>query len=659
MSNKKKFTKLAVLSVLGLLTITACDDDEIVAKPTNYDDPIIEIAGNEDEIANNVFSTIYDALHDGSIDAEVLSKILYEYAESIYGSYNGYTKNLSGTTLEKAYKNAISNDADKSVVKDFIKKHKVYWLRNEEGVHVNDDGDPVDDNNFDPCSGEIQNVIARWNTIDTRVAEAMFEKANSGSYKDRDYYFDEVKFLKSLYEAGEQVDYNAAVTARKAGKLPKVIIDYSYKPETVFAKQEDGNQILHKSYYQNHKDGKSISYIEDELIEDVYNDLLVEQYLLDEELASVRNSRARYINVLKIEKYDGFKNNADALINSLVNDIYSIAPTGDHVELDQDKIDDIYETYETVSKGIWADINDDDDTTDNKYEKVVKELQAIASDIYEPDHKDIDGKEEWFYKSTTYGDLIEDYAEFKSAKSYEDLDKTLYDEFTKNGTILASEGFARKVIGIEQTNSITNDWFVQNQAPTLDSNGKIADRLFKLSVANDKVEILDENLAKTTEQKEMRAKALVDQDLYDRWVEDDNGNWSLRKSGETENKYMCSINGAYFLKFEGQYVNDSDPDAWKKDIVYDDGSAYYICQVIEAVKDVKLRNISDNSYRKTRGEEFFHEVLDKITSIIAASGNYTSLAKEHWLEKMDIKYHDQKIYDYFKSNYPDLFDDED
>ena len=123
-----------------------------------------------------------------------------------------------------------------------------------------------------------------------------------------------------------------------------------------------------------------------------------------------------------------------------------------------------------------------------------------------------------------------------------------------------------------------------------------------------------------------------------------------------ENKFLCSINGAFFLKFEGAYSGES----YQNDIVYDDGSAYYIVQVVEAAKDVKLRNSqSKSSYANTRGESFLNEVIAQITRKVAETGNYASLAKEHWLKEMSIKYHDQNVYDYFKENYPDLFKDED
>ena len=48
----KKGVKLAVLSVIGLLTLTGCGEstDEIYSKPSNYDKPIIVSVLDEDTI---------------------------------------------------------------------------------------------------------------------------------------------------------------------------------------------------------------------------------------------------------------------------------------------------------------------------------------------------------------------------------------------------------------------------------------------------------------------------------------------------------------------------------------------------------------------------------------------------------------------------------
>ena len=90
MSNK---FKLATLSLLGVLALTGCNSasDEIYAKPSNYDDPIVSIKDDDTEIHNDILNIIYDSMHDGQVAAKVLEKVLYRYAESIFGSYDTYT----------------------------------------------------------------------------------------------------------------------------------------------------------------------------------------------------------------------------------------------------------------------------------------------------------------------------------------------------------------------------------------------------------------------------------------------------------------------------------------------------------------------------------------------------------------------------------------
>lgn len=642
MSNKK-FSKLLVLSAMGLLTLTACSStSEIIAKPTNYDDEIVTIEGKKD-IQNNILSIIYDALHDGSFDSEVFSKIMFEYSESVFGTYNRVTaKDETTITLEDAYNDAFANDGYVKI-NAFIKAHKVYWFRDEDGKHINDETkEEVDDETFTPCKSERDNVVDKFRAVEKRIAELMYAKISGGSYTEK-HFFDEYKFVKSLYEAGESVDYASAKAFHNAGTLKKVIVDYRIEKEDVF-----NEGILNREFYQS---GSNFNYVEKKVIPDVYGDLLIEQYLLDEELASVRNSRARKINVIKIDKYSGFTNNADALVNDLVNQIYSDLPdaSDEYVEVDVDVIEEKYEklfnVYSTVSKGLYKDIQNDADALE-----VIDRLHAIASDVYKLEDEEEDYP---YYANTTYGDLVKDYKKFKEAVAYDDydnLDLSLYNKFTSNGTCLPSEGFDQEYISIAQSKSITKGWYIQNSAPSLDSNSEITNRLFKLSVANDKYEIgkVSDGVAPERISEETAKLAEVDR------VYKDNGTWKVRTAPSTkENKYLCSINGAYFLKFEGQYAKDD----YKKDIVYDDGSAYYIVQVIEAVKDVKLRNsLSNNSYANTRGSKFLNEVINTVTTLIGETGNYASLSKEYWLKKMNIKYHDQKVYDYFKANYPDLFD---
>ncbi len=647
MSNK--FPKLAVLSLLGILALSSCSSSssEIKALPSNNKDEIVTIDDVSEEIHNNILSVINDSIHDDALASETLNKVLYLYAQSIFGSYNKNTLSEGdvSTTLKEAAADYLSNSSDKTILDDFIRAHKAYWTYNENNEHVDDEGNVVaDDKTFTPSDSERTRVYSRYENIEKRIAENMFNRVSTGSYKVANKFFSEKEYLRSLHEAGEDVKNYLDVSWVD---YKPVIIDYTVEGEDVFAEG-----ILNRSYYQtNFEIGEDETvdgprFIEDKVVSEVYNDLLVEQYLMDEEVAAVRNSRARQINVIKIEKYDNFTINADLLVRHLVDDIYANLPTGNTLSfVDEDHNDfmnDLFERYAMISKGLYEEIQ-----TDSEAVSIVDELNASRSDAYELktftyNPTPTESKDYKYYANTTYGDLVEDYKELLSATSYEEIDTDLYSKFTSNYTCEFEQGFDQAVIDIDQTESITKGWYVQKSAPSLDSDSQITKNLFQVSVANNKIEIKDEN----------DTESLAELAEVDR-IYNNNGVWAVRdEPAEDENKYLCSVNGNFFLKFEGQYSGDD----YKSDIVYDDGNAYYIVQVLEAVKDVKLRNKqSANSYANTRGEEFLNKVLSEVTRKVAETGNYSSLAKEHWLEEMNIKYHDQSVYDYFKENYPDLF----
>lgn len=674
MSNKK-FPKLAVLSLLGLLALTSCgsSDEEIKALPSNNNNPIVYVEEGDElsKIHNNIVSIISNQFHDGEIASKTLDKVLYRYAQSVYGAYNKITLSDgdTSTTLKKAYAIIISNsqnEADKETLYAFIRAHKVYWNYNEKGEHVNDQGVVVtDDKTFIPCETEIINVKSRWEDIEKRIAENMFSKAKAGGYTTK-HFFKEADYVKSLYEAGQSVEHYLAV--EKDQNVKPLIIDYTVEAEDVFTEN-----ILHREFYQTNygvseeedKDvgGVQYHYIEKEIVPEVYSDLLVEQYLLDEENNAVKQSRARQINVIKIEKYSSFTLNADYLVEELVREIYSRAPSGDYyayVDENNNPYKDMFAKYEKISKGLATIVNTRDpafvpvtDESDEHYwdeEQIIYRLNHERSDVYEYAVSE-QGIE--YYKNTNYGDLVEDFDEFKSAENYDEVDTSLRNKFTSNGTISPEEGFDQEKISLSQEETITKGWYVQKSAPTLDSNGDIKKNLFQISVANNKLEAKDATDPILEWKPANSNKGLLA--ATDRYVKDEQGNWVIREEKSAdENKYLCSINGAYFLKFEGNPSSSS----YTNDIVYrGDSGAYYICQVIEAVKDSKLRNSeSASSYANTRKEGFLNEVISEVTTKVAETGSYSSLSKEYWLKKMNISYHDQKVYDYFKSNYPDLFE---
>ena len=661
-----KSKRLAVLSIIGLFALTSCNEsDEIYSKPSDYDKEIVTIDGSTESIHHNVLSIIYDAMHEGSLSSKVLDEAMYRYAESVFGTYNNVTAPTGSTevTLKEAAAGTADGAPAAAVAKtvEFIKAHKAYWYYNEDGEHINNDGTKVikDGEDWEPGSHEFAHVKAKWDAIETRIAEAMYEKVSSGSYTQKNY-FNEKRLLKSLHEDGKKVRNYLTDAFDGSDK----IIPYYVEGKDVFEQYVDysGNNAvaLHREYYQSsaytgNDQIPTATYIEDEVIPTIYSDLLIEQYLLDEDVAAVRNSRARYINVLKIEKYSDFTLNADKLVKKLVDEIYALpANTQQYLRTDADEIeadgDELFQKYALVEKGLYNQIQAaKDDTVDNDAWDIVHSLQLEGSDIYEEATTTNLTTNFKYYKHTTAGDLAEDYDEVSVANDWYTMNSSTYSTFTSSGTRTLNEGYEQQLIDIMQKEYITKGWYIQSKTAGLDSNGTINDRLFKLSIANAKIEVDEptKDGQKTDAYKELEAA--------DRLVKDaDTGDWSVRTAqSDTENRFLCSINGAYYLKFDGK----SSVDDWKNDIVYDDGSAYFIVQVLEAAKDSKLRNTNSTNYAHTRGQEFMDKVIDEIAKIVGSTGSYSSLSKNHWLEKMDLSYYDQEVYDYFKSNYPDLFED--
>ena len=50
------------------------------------------------------------------------------------------------------------------------------------------------------------------------------------------------------------------------------------------------------------------------------------------------------------------------------------------------------------------------------------------------------------------------------------------------------------------------------------------------------------------------------------------------------------------------------------------------------------------------------EIINEVAKIIGKGESYSTLATKKYLKAMSIEYHDESVYDYFKTNYPELFD---
>lgn len=632
MSSKYKIIAVALLGTLGLV---ACSSD-IVAEPSDYDKPIIEIGDYDKEIYNNIMSTVYDAIRDGDLASNVLNDVLYQYSISVFGRYNKVVNSDStATTLKEVVNDILAHTGTDDIVSgatiadEFIKSHKAYWTTDSDGNRINDDEEEstIVGEDAAPSQSEYARVLAKWYTIEDRISETLYSNISSGSYSTRSVFYEEkylMSLLNNLYDVA-----NPLVASEVSLGLTESLI-YPDIEETQVFDTIDGiatTPLLHRSYYQSNyaldaqeSASDANTYIEDQIIPEIYRSLLVEQYLLDETYNTLGRSYARKVNIIAITDNENYLDAADYLMTTFVKEYVNAMPAGDNgasvtsVADSTNKVD--LDTFKMLSNA-WRGIDLTADETD-----LLVSSKGFTADTY-------DG--ETFYLGTEYGNLME-----KIKKINDDpllTDTEIENEFTNNNSYPISVGQEIQTNNIRLKNYTTNGWFIKNGGLS-DLPDSIRTRLFNIAVANALPEVENEETI-----------------AQDRWTYE-NGTWTYNPDNDV-NSYVAKINGKYYLKRDTSEQGGSDSDM----LFYDrSSSTYYIIQIEEAVSSSKLSKTSDNRYGQTRGDDVMEEVVNEVAKIIAKSESYSTLSTEYWLEQAALAFHDTVVYDYFKENYPDLFD---
>lgn len=595
-----KITKVLALSMLGLLALTACDNS-ITAHPTQYDEPLITTPNYSDELYHNIDSVVYDAIENDGIGSDVLNEVLYLYGVSAFGPLNSKVKVNNALvpedeiTLEQAATDASKIDA-------FVLKHKAYW---DESTHES----------ATASESEKKRVETKYSSIQSRIAEKMYEKISGGSYSDRHEFYEE-RFLKSLRSSLESVADPAdpAVTPH----APRQILP-EYEPEEVF------DQYLHREYY----DGEN-RYIIDEIVPGIYRELLTEQYILDETYNSLGRSYARQVNIIKFANNDNYPNTAYYLAKNLVKEINSptydtetIASYGEGGLLRR------FKEYSTAQVGIVGDIGSA--ARDILIAANIPQGQVNVS--YAPLKTKLEDELGIFYDGTSYGDLAYKFVKMSDTTA-NGINSELENTFTNNGAYPTYVGLEQEKMTLAENDYTTTGWFVKNGGLT-DLPESVRSRLFNIGVATG----IKDNPA--------------EQELEDNKRNYSDGEWH---EAANENAYVCRINHHYYLKTASRVKGDAiDNDILHYDA---DSKTYYIVEIEQAVSSSKLSKTGDRNYAHTEGEAKMQEIIDEVAKIVAKGETYSTLAAKKYLKAMNIQYHDDAVYEYFKSNYPELFGEE-
>ena len=603
----KKFKGILAVALLSTMALVSCTKD-INAKPSNYKDAIVELSAEDDEIYHNINKTLADAYRDGTLASAVLDSILYQYSVSIFGRYNKVAepKTLEGLTLKQAYVSA--KGADKTNANTFIDAHKAYQEFEDDGTtHKRD--------------VEYDRVIAKYEAIEERIAKSCHGDIAGGSYSERGGFY-EKKYLASLRSNMHKVA-NPYLDATPLSE--DVVITPNVKEKDVFNIANGG--YLHRENYQaaasfdlssgNEDANPTVSYVEDELIPSIYRSLLVEQYLREESYNTLGRSYARKVNILAISPNSNNDKAADYLMKYFVREKIS---KGEEITL---------EDFNEVSNAMKGLV--DPTTKENAYLKAVN-ATASYEDAFPKETLTYKGDEYAYYIGTDYGDMMMKFAKIKD--NINTTDSSAESEFTGGYTYTADVGLKIKEREIQGNDYTTDGWFIKDGGLS-DLPDSIKTRLFNIGVAT----FLDQELS-------AEEKANLDR-------LDANKNYKNEKPAK-ESKLVCMINGKYYLK-----VAEKPSDApLTDDILFNEGGKYYIVQIEEAISSSKIDKANDEYKKNATGQEgdpTKEQIITEVARVIGSNDKYQTLSTKHWLEQASIKYHDSKIYDYFKENYPDLF----
>ena len=111
--------------------------------------------------------------------------------------------------------------------------------------------------------------------------------------------------------------------------------------------------------------------------------------------------------------------------------------------------------------------------------------------------------------------------------------------------------------------------------------------------------------------------------------------------------YLRNIYGKKVVLPNKSLSFDKDPYNY---IYHDiDGKAFYVCEVLEAPSTAKL-NAASEVYTALEKEE----ISRQIAKILGTKDSYIKDAYTEYLNKYVFVFFDTSLYDYFKSEYPDL-----
>lgn len=600
--------KIGLLSLAAVsLLLSSCNNSEI------YPELSDKVTVTENTVLNKEdLVYIYEKLHDTSTTgSEVRDLIMARYAVGLIGDFQ------LETTGEVTLKGYDAADASKKL--EFVKAHKIYWDKGEteEGSNIFEPKEPTE--LTATIEGRV-NLVKKF--VKTKIVEAIYAEANSSTYKVQNYFY-EYKYARAKYETSKIGDFSEDLSTQGAKNIydsqweaegkgnnadfpfsNKLLIDNTVSINNINSiigtENSSATPVLHIGLYSD--------YVNREIIPDILNTLLVEQYILDNQYTTLSRTQARKVNYVSITTDTSNVNSARKLIETFVGKY--IVGADPETPIDFTILQDAWigNVFDFKTNEILVEKKEANDLLKEANFELIKTHDDTDKLLFEGKNTTyIDGKtEHHFYKNTEYGNLLMNFAKINN-----DVNDTVSNEqqssFSNSGAYSVTKGFEIKNDELKTHDFTVNEWGTKdNGLSNLPS--AIKDILFKYNVS-------------------------VDTPTN---TEDFN-----------QSDYVVEESGHYFLKKQ-----DAQSEQLIDSIVLRDSSTFYIVEIEDAISQSKL-SLNSNDYDVTKKEEIARE----IGYTMASGDTYKNSAYLHYLEELDIQYHDQSIYDYMLETYPDLFED--
>ncbi|MBQ9457785.1 MAG: hypothetical protein IJU64_04705 [Bacilli bacterium] len=596
-------SKLRVLAVGALMAsalgLASCSDVSVELPKAEQDAKILNVT---ETITHNNLEDLYETIvpGDSSSAEKVLNEVLLRLAFNRSGYFFDQGDHQGLKTL-MAKKATLSTEE--------FQKACINWVKDEKVVRFEIDGAEAA---F--VTKKVEDFYAH---IMTAVKKAMWAHVTNSSYQERGLFV-ETKFAKEQY-ANLNIDQAAYEAIDKADR--KTLVDGSHTFEDVATYFGD-------AYLDNYA-----KYLSLNVLPDIYRKTIVEDYLIDENYSSLGHSYARKVQYIALKESENDAMSTSKLVSAYAKRVLESTASDMNTAIHDVMAAPAEIVIDEAAGAAFRDFHFLDRLYNGTFASSGAEYY-LARLIYqdaglEVKVSNIGATPVTYYPATKLGDVYEQYFKAQNDNRWNHTSTTL--DFTGDGAYTRETGLLIESRKAYAANEVTEGWYTSSELSSVVSAFK--DRLFKIQVANE-VDSLD-------------PAATVKNDSL---------------------SYGCYRQGNYYIIPETRESGDAHPYLY-----YDkSSSSWVILRVDEAVKGSKLAYSSNynpevagsvpstyNDFAKAgrrNGKASQDEIVLTVAGLMASSETYTKAARQKTVENAKIEYHDQSVYDYFKTTFPDLFD---